>query len=93
MAGPAMTQFASHRSEGGLNATPATHTHTGHTRPAASGAGRGGGAACDAALGGYGMSAITALTAQNTLGVQGVHAAPTSFVELQIDLVVTDLGV
>lgn len=81
-----MMEFASHTNEAGLNAAPP------HTRPAA-GAGGAPGVACDAALGGYGMSAITALTAQNTLGVQGVHAAPTSFVELQIDLVVTDLGV
>ncbi len=32
-----------------------------------------------ALLGGYGMSAITALTAQNTLGVQGIHAVPAAF--------------
>ena len=32
------------------------------------------------ALGVYGASAITALTAQNTLGVQGVHGVPEKFV-------------
>ncbi|TFK32592.1 Ribokinase-like protein [Crucibulum laeve] len=36
-----------------------------------------------AALACYGTSAITALTAQNTVGVLGVHACPPSFVELQ----------
>lgn len=46
-----------------------------------------------AALGVYGMSAITAITAQNTVGVQGVIELPADFVGLQIDLVVTDIGV
>lgn len=46
-----------------------------------------------AALGVYGMSAITAVTAQNTLGVQGVHVLPAAFVGLQIDSVVSDIGV
>ncbi len=46
-----------------------------------------------AALGVYGMSALTAITAQNTLGVQGVHELPAEFVGLQIDSVVTDIGV
>jgi hydroxymethylpyrimidine/phosphomethylpyrimidine kinase len=46
-----------------------------------------------AAHGGYGMSAITAVTAQNTLGVKGVLALPPEFVERQIDAVVEDLGV
>jgi hydroxymethylpyrimidine/phosphomethylpyrimidine kinase len=45
-----------------------------------------------AALGVYGTSAITALTAQNTLAVTGVHAAPAAFVAAQIDAVVADLG-
>jgi len=43
-------------------------------------------------LGGYGMSAITALTAQNTVGVHGVHAVPPEFVAEQIDAVLTDIG-
>lgn len=46
-----------------------------------------------AARGVYGMSAITALTAQNTLGVQGVLEIPTDFIALQIDSVVRDIGV
>lgn len=46
-----------------------------------------------AALGVYGMSALTAITAQNTVGVQGVFELPADFVGLQIDSVVTDIGV
>jgi hydroxymethylpyrimidine/phosphomethylpyrimidine kinase len=45
------------------------------------------------ALGVYGASAITALTAQNTLGVSGVHAAPAEFVGRQIEAVLVDLDV
>jgi hydroxymethylpyrimidine/phosphomethylpyrimidine kinase len=41
----------------------------------------------------FGMSAITALTAQNTLGVTAVHPVPGPFVRQQIDAVVTDIGV
>ena len=44
-------------------------------------------------LGGYAMSAITALTAQNTLGVQGVHPVPVAFVRRQLDSVLSDIGV
>lgn len=44
------------------------------------------------ALGCYGMSVITALTAQNTLGVAGIHPVPVSFVEEQIDAVMEDMG-
>ncbi|RPI99558.1 MAG: bifunctional hydroxymethylpyrimidine kinase/phosphomethylpyrimidine kinase, partial [Deltaproteobacteria bacterium] len=43
-------------------------------------------------LGGYGMSVLTALTAQNTMGVQEVHEVPASFVERQIDAVLSDIG-
>jgi hydroxymethylpyrimidine/phosphomethylpyrimidine kinase len=46
-----------------------------------------------AALGCYGMSAITALTAQNTVGVQGIHAVPASFLKAQIASVMDDIGV
>jgi hydroxymethylpyrimidine/phosphomethylpyrimidine kinase len=45
------------------------------------------------ALGGYGMSVITALTAQNTLGVQGIHEVPVDFVEQQFDSIMTDIGI
>jgi hydroxymethylpyrimidine/phosphomethylpyrimidine kinase len=44
-----------------------------------------------AALGGYGMSAITALTAQNTLGVKGVHAPDPEFLRLQITTTLSDI--
>lgn len=43
-------------------------------------------------LGGFAMTAITALTAQNTLGVQAVHPVPTHMVIAQIDSVLSDLG-
>jgi len=46
-----------------------------------------------AALGVFGTSAITALTAQNTVGVRGVYAMPASFVLAQIDAVLDDLPV
>jgi hydroxymethylpyrimidine/phosphomethylpyrimidine kinase len=45
-----------------------------------------------AALGVYGMSAITALTAQNTRGVLAVHPVPPDFVRAQIDAVADDIG-
>jgi hydroxymethylpyrimidine/phosphomethylpyrimidine kinase len=44
-------------------------------------------------LGGHAMTAITAITAQNTLGVQAVHPLPTEMVMAQIDSVVSDIGV
>jgi len=44
-------------------------------------------------LGGHAMTAIAAITAQNTMGVQGVHAVPTDMVLMQIDSVVADIGV
>ncbi|NLG12842.1 MAG: bifunctional hydroxymethylpyrimidine kinase/phosphomethylpyrimidine kinase [Lentisphaerae bacterium] len=39
----------------------------------------------------YGMSVITALTAQNTLGVQGIHTPPAAFIRTQIDSVFNDI--
>ncbi len=44
-------------------------------------------------LGVYGMSVLTALTAQNTVGVHGIHEVPADFVRAQLDAVVSDLGV
>ena len=44
-------------------------------------------------LGGHAMTAITAITAQNTLGVQGVHLVPADMVLAQIDSVTSDIGV
>jgi hydroxymethylpyrimidine/phosphomethylpyrimidine kinase len=46
-----------------------------------------------AALGVYGASVITALTAQNTSGVAGIHPVPADFVTAQIDAVFSDLAV
>jgi len=46
-----------------------------------------------AAAGAHGMTAIVALTAQNTLGVTAVHEVPVPFVRAQIDAVFADLGV
>ncbi len=45
-----------------------------------------------AALGCHGMSAISALTAQNSLGVQAIHAAPPAFLAQQIASVLGDIG-
>ena len=58
----------------------------------------GGGAGIQADLkafarcGAHGMSAIVALTAQNTLGVTAIHELPPSFVRAQIDAVLDDIG-
>src|SRR3954466_5652832 len=46
-----------------------------------------------AAAGAYGMSAIVALTAQNTLGVTAVHEVPADFVRAQLDAIAGDIGV
>jgi hydroxymethylpyrimidine/phosphomethylpyrimidine kinase len=45
------------------------------------------------ALGCHGMSAVTALTAQNTMGVSGIHEVPAEFVIAQIEAVSSDIGV
>ncbi|WP_230533641.1 bifunctional hydroxymethylpyrimidine kinase/phosphomethylpyrimidine kinase [Microvirga roseola] len=45
------------------------------------------------ALGVYGASVVTALTAQNTMGVQGIHDVPPAFVTQQFDSVFSDLDV
>ena len=45
-----------------------------------------------AALGVFGTSAITALTAQNTTGVEGVYAIPPEFIARQIDAIMKDIG-
>ena len=44
-------------------------------------------------LGGHAMTAITAITAQNTIGVQAVHAVPVDLVVKQMDSVISDIGV
>src|ERR1700710_2777450 len=45
------------------------------------------------ALGAYGATIITALTAQNTTGVQGIFDVPADFIAAQIDSVFSDLAV
>jgi hydroxymethylpyrimidine/phosphomethylpyrimidine kinase len=45
------------------------------------------------ALGVYGTSALTAITAQNTLGVRAVHEIPSDVIAAQIDAIVDDIGV
>jgi hydroxymethylpyrimidine/phosphomethylpyrimidine kinase len=71
------------------------------TRPRAltiAGSDSGGGAGIQAdlktfqAFGVHGMSVITALTAQNTVGVQGIHEVPADFVRLQLASVCEDIG-
>jgi hydroxymethylpyrimidine/phosphomethylpyrimidine kinase len=58
----------------------------------------GGGAGIEAdiktisALGGYACTSITAVTAQNTLGVSGIHTMPADFVRLSIETVLADIG-
>lgn len=65
---------------------------------AVAGSDSGGGAGIQAdlktfmAFGVYGMSAVTALTAQNTVGVQEVFDVPPEFVRRQIESVMTDIG-
>jgi hydroxymethylpyrimidine kinase/phosphomethylpyrimidine kinase/thiamine-phosphate diphosphorylase len=44
-------------------------------------------------LGSYGASVITALTAQNTVGVTGIHPVPADFVAAQLDAVLSDIPV
>jgi hydroxymethylpyrimidine/phosphomethylpyrimidine kinase len=44
-------------------------------------------------LGGHAMTAVTAITAQNTLGVTAVHPVPAEVILAQIDAVVADIGV
>ena len=45
-----------------------------------------------AALGGFGMTAVTAITVQNTMGVKAVHAVPPDIIRGQIEAVAEDIG-
>ncbi|MDI2033132.1 bifunctional hydroxymethylpyrimidine kinase/phosphomethylpyrimidine kinase [Paenarthrobacter nitroguajacolicus] len=45
------------------------------------------------AHGGYGMAAITALTAQNTLGVSAVHVPPVEFLRQQLNAISSDIAI
>src|SRR3982750_3991753 len=44
-------------------------------------------------LGGHAMTAVTAITAQNTVGVAAVHPVPTEMILAQVDAIVSDIGV
>jgi hydroxymethylpyrimidine/phosphomethylpyrimidine kinase len=85
-----------HATQGGLQAPVLPHYPRVLTI-AGSDSGGGAGIQADlktfAALGCFGMSAITALTAQNTLGVRAIHGVPAAFLKEQIAAVVEDIGV
>lgn len=74
------------------------HKKTYHRVLTIAGSDSGGGAGIQADLktfaanGCYGMSVITALTAQNTQGVFGIHPVPVEFVAQQLDAVLSDIG-
>lgn len=80
-----------------MNTSALTHRYPRVLSIAGSDSGGGAGIQADlktfAALGCYGMTAITALTAQNTTGVRAIHAVPPSMLREQIDAVVEDIGV
>jgi hydroxymethylpyrimidine/phosphomethylpyrimidine kinase len=80
-----------------LQPSSVTHRYARVLTIAGSDSGGGAGIQADlktfAALGCYGMSAITALTAQNTVGVQAIHAVPPAFLRQQICSVLDDIGV
>jgi hydroxymethylpyrimidine/phosphomethylpyrimidine kinase len=44
-------------------------------------------------LGGHAMTAVTAITAQNTIGVSAVHPVPAEMILAQIDAIVSDIGI
>jgi len=84
---------------------PSPRTHLGGDKPpgiprvltiASSDSGGGAGIQADlkafARCGAHGMSAIVALTAQNTVDVRAIHEVPSAFVRAQIDAVLDDIG-
>jgi hydroxymethylpyrimidine/phosphomethylpyrimidine kinase len=75
---------------------PFTHRYPRVLSIAGSDSGGGAGIQADlktfAALGCFGMTAITALTAQNTTGVRAIHGVPPQMLRDQIDAVVDDIG-
>ena len=76
---------------------PPTHQYPRLLTIAGSDSGGGAGIQADlktfSALGCFGMTAITALTAQNTTGVRAIHGVPPDMLRDQIDAVVEDIGV
>jgi len=80
-----------------MNTTPARPHYPRVLTIAGSDSGGGAGIQADlktfSALGCYGMTAITALTAQNTQGVRTIHGVPAAFLKEQIAAVVEDIGV
>jgi hydroxymethylpyrimidine/phosphomethylpyrimidine kinase len=76
--------------------TPFDHEYPRVLSIAGSDSGGGAGIQADlktfAALGCYGMTAITALTAQNTCGVRAIHGVPPQMLRDQIDAVIEDIG-
>jgi hydroxymethylpyrimidine/phosphomethylpyrimidine kinase len=80
-----------------MNEIPFTHQYARVLSIAGSDSGGGAGIQADlktfSALGCYGMTAITALTAQNTTGVQAIHGVPASFLKAQLQSVLDDIGV
>src|SRR3954449_7935871 len=86
------------------NFAPAKGSKAGSVTPTAriliiAGSDSGGGAGIQAdiktvtMLGGHAMTAVTAVTAQNTLGVTAVHAVPAEVVLAQMEAVIGDIGV
>jgi len=86
------------------NFAPARGSKAGSVTPTAriliiAGSDSGGGAGIQAdiktvtMLGGHAMTAITAVTAQNTLGVDAVHPVPAEMILAQIEAVIGDIGV
>jgi hydroxymethylpyrimidine/phosphomethylpyrimidine kinase len=81
-----------------MQAAPPTHRPRYARVLSIAGSDSGGGAGIQAdlktfsALGCYGMTAITALTAQNTVGVSGIHAVPAAFLKAQLRAVLDDIG-
>jgi hydroxymethylpyrimidine/phosphomethylpyrimidine kinase len=79
------------------HATSFTHRYARVLTIAGSDSGGGAGIQADlktfSALGCFGMTAITALTAQNTTGVRAIHGVPPQMLKDQIDAVVEDIGV
>jgi hydroxymethylpyrimidine/phosphomethylpyrimidine kinase len=82
-----------------MNQSVKAHSHQYPRLLTIAGSDSGGGAGIQAdlktfsALGCYGMTAITALTAQNTTGVRAIHGVPPDMLRSQIDAVVEDIGV